>query len=55
MNADLTTTIAGIVAGICTLLGYFNIIIPQSISAAIVAIMVAILGYFIAKPVPPKK
>jgi hypothetical protein len=49
MNTDVSTTVAGIVAGVATLLGIFNIIIPQWLSGAIVAVAVAVLGYFTNK------
>ena len=49
---DLSTTIAGIIAGIATLLAAFNIVIPQWLSGAIAAIALAVLGYFTNKVKP---
>src|SRR5208337_2320854 len=54
MNTDLTTTVAGVVAGIAAILGAFNIIIPQQVSGAIVAIAVSVLGYYTNKATKPQ-
>ena len=54
MNTDIATTVAGVIAGICGILGYFNIVIPQPVSAAIGAVAVGVLGYFTNKASKPK-
>jgi uncharacterized membrane protein YjjB (DUF3815 family) len=54
MNTDLATSVAGAVAAICGILAYFNVIVPQPVSAAIGAVAVGVLGYFTNKASKPK-
>lgn len=53
MNNDLKTTIAGVVAGIASILTVFNIVLPEWLSGLIVALAVAALGYFTNKKDKP--
>jgi hypothetical protein len=46
---DLKTTLTGVITGIVTLLSFFNIIIPEAYVPVIVAVGVAVLGYFSAQ------
>jgi hypothetical protein len=49
MNTDTTTTLTGVLTGIAAILATFNIVIPQWASGLIVAVGVAVLGYFTNK------
>jgi len=49
MNADLGTTITGIVAGIVTVLGAFHILVPDPVVKVVDALALAIIGYFTTK------
>ena len=49
MNNDLKTTLTGVITGILSLLGVFGILVPVTWVPVIVAVGVAILGYFTNK------
>lgn len=50
---DWKTTVTGIVCGLAAIMSHFGVLIPESFQVVIIAIGVALLGWF-AKDAPKK-